>query len=68
MTIHREGSRRQKVHQIFDAEGDAAAFSLGRKLKLKDSTIFTWLSKWRTETVKANLAKAKAKKAKAKAA
>ena len=32
MTTHREGSRRQKVHQIFDAEGDAAAFTLGTKL------------------------------------
>lgn len=67
MTTHREGSRRQKVHQIFDAEGDAAAFTLGTKLKLKPSTLHTWLSKWRAEGVKAALAKAKAKPKVAKA-
>lgn len=63
MTKHREGSRRAKVHELFDKEGDAAAFTLGTKLKLQHSTLRTWFSKWRAEDVKANLAKAKAKKA-----
>ena len=63
---HREGSRRQRVHQVFNSDGDAAAFTLGMKLKLKPSTLHTWASKWRAEKVQDNLAKAKAKKAKAK--
>ena len=61
---HIEGSRKQKVHALFDSQGDAAAFTLERKLKLKPSTLHTWLSRWRTEGVQANLAKAKAKKIK----
>jgi hypothetical protein len=67
MTVHREGSRRQKVHKIFDEQADAAALVLGQRLKLKDSSVRTWISKWRAETVKENLDKnAKAKKAKSK--
>lgn len=65
MTKHIEGSRKQKVHQLFDAEGDASAFTLGTKLKLKASSLHTWFSKWRAEAVQANLvknAKAKAKR------
>ena len=69
MTKHREGSRKQKIHALYDAEGETAAFVLGRKLKLKDSSLRTWFSKWRADTVQANLAKnAKAKAAKAKVA
>jgi hypothetical protein len=64
MTKHIEGSRKQKVHALFDSHGDAAAFTLGTKLKLKASSLHTWFSKWRTEAVQANLAKAKAKKVK----
>lgn len=45
---HREGSRRQKVHALFDKD-EAAAFTLGAKLKLKPSTLHTWASKWRAE-------------------
>jgi hypothetical protein len=68
MTKHIEGSRKQKVHALFDAEGAVAAFTLGQKLKLTQSTLHTWFSRWRTEAVQSNLAKAKSKKAKAKAA
>ena len=42
----RSNSRRQKVHQIFDAQGDAAAIVLGKRLKLADSSVRTWISKW----------------------
>ena len=62
-----EGSRKQKVRQLFDFQGDAAAFTLGRKLKLADSSLRTWFSKWRKADVEAALvrnAKAKAKKKK----
>ena len=65
---HREGSRKQKVHALFDSDGDAAAYTLGIKLKLRPSSLHTWFSRWRTEAVQANLAKAKAKVAKVKIA
>jgi hypothetical protein len=71
MTKHIDGSRKQKVHALFDKEGDAAAFTLGTKLKLKQSTLHTWSSRWRRENVEAALAtkaKPKAKVAKAKVA
>jgi hypothetical protein len=58
---HHEGSRKQKVHELYDKQGDAAAYTLGMKLKLKQSTLLTWISKWRTASVQANLARAKAK-------
>ena len=63
-----EGSRKQKVHELFESEGEAPAFTLGRRLKLKDSTLRTWFSRWRIEKVEANLAKNKKAKAKAKKA
>jgi hypothetical protein len=60
----REGSRKQKVHALFDAEGESAAYTLGRKLKLKETSLRKWFGMWRAETVQANLAKIKKAKAK----
>ena len=68
MSKHREGSRKSKVHALFDSEGDAAAIILGRRLKLKDSSIRTWISRWRAEKVAAALEKNAKAKAKAKVA
>lgn len=68
MTKHIEGSRKQKVHALFNSQGDAAAFTLGTKLKLKASSLHTWFSKWRAEAVQANLIKNAKAKAKAKIA
>ena len=62
---HREGSRKQKVHALFDKEGAAPAFTLGQKLGLEVSSLHTWFSRWRSEKVQANLEKnRKAKKSK----
>ena len=44
---HKVGSRKGKVHELFDKEGDAAAFTLGRKLQLKDETLRSWFGVWR---------------------
>jgi hypothetical protein len=65
---HIEGSRKQKVHALFDKEGAAPAFTLGTKLGLQASSLHTWFSKWRAEDVKAALAKNAKAKAKAKKA
>jgi hypothetical protein len=40
-------SRKDKVRALFDAQGPEAAFTLGRRLKLQDSTLRSWFSHWR---------------------
>ena len=44
---HKEGSRKSKVHQLYDEQGAEAAWVLGAKLKLKEGTLRTWLATWR---------------------
>jgi hypothetical protein len=70
-TKHRDGSRKQKIHELYSKEGMAPAWTLGMKLKLAESTLRTWFSRWRVEDVNAALvknAKAKAKTKKTKVA
>ena len=43
---HKEGSRKGKVHQLFDAQGPEAAWVLGKKLKLAEGTLRSWFSHW----------------------
>jgi len=61
---HRDGSRKAKVHQVFDSKGRDAALKLAKSLKLKDSTARTWTASWgrKPSAVKAKAAKAKAGK------
>jgi hypothetical protein len=44
---HKEGSRKGKVHQLFDAQGAEAAWVLGLKLKLKEGTLRSWFAAWK---------------------
>jgi transposase-like protein len=44
---HIEGSRKQKVHALYDARGPEAAFTLARKLGLKDNSARSWFSQLR---------------------
>jgi antitoxin VapB len=44
---HRAGSRKGDVHRAFDEEGEEAALRLARKFRLKESSVRTWMSKWR---------------------
>lgn len=46
---HKEGSRKQKVHDLFDKQGQDAAWTLGIKLKLAQSTLRAWFATWRRE-------------------
>lgn len=46
---HKEGSRKSKVHALFDQEGQDAAWTLGIKLKLAQSTLRAWFATWRRE-------------------
>ena len=44
---HNEGSRKGKVHELFDKEGPEAAWVLGLKLKLKEGTLRSWFAAWK---------------------
>jgi hypothetical protein len=44
---HNEGSRKGKVHELFDKEGPDAAWVLGLRLKLKEGTLRSWLAAWK---------------------
>jgi hypothetical protein len=45
--VHKEGSRKGKVHQLFNKEGPEAAWVLGLKLKLKEGTLRSWFAAWK---------------------
>jgi hypothetical protein len=44
---HKEGSRKGKVHQLFDKDGAEAAWVLGIKLQLKQTTLRSWFAAWK---------------------
>jgi hypothetical protein len=44
---HRAGRRKGKVHELFDTQGADAAWTLGLKLRLKESTLRSWFATWR---------------------
>jgi hypothetical protein len=46
-SVHKEGSRKGKVHQLFDEQGSEAAWVLGLKLQLKASTLRSWFAAWK---------------------
>ena len=43
---HIEGSRKSKVHQLYDEGGAEQAWGLGLKLKLKENTLRSWFGAW----------------------
>jgi hypothetical protein len=45
--VHKEGSRKGKVHELFSKEGPEAAWVLGLKLKLKENTLRSWFASWK---------------------
>ena len=50
---HVEGSRKGKVHELFDEQGPEAAWTLGLKLKLKEGTLRSWFGQWKRADEKA---------------
>jgi hypothetical protein len=44
---HIPGRRKGKVHELFDKEGPEAAWTLGRRLRLKEGTLRSWFAQWR---------------------
>jgi len=45
--IHRDGSRKSKIHAIFDKSGPEVAFKTGVRLKLRETTLRSWFSQFR---------------------
>lgn len=43
---HAPGSRKGKMHQLYDEQAPGAAWTLGLKLGLKQGTLRSWLSNW----------------------
>ena len=46
-------SRKQRVHGLHDKEGPASAWTLGRRLKLKEGTLRTWFRSWNRDAFRA---------------
>ena len=40
------GRRKTKVHDLFENEGPEAAWVLGMRLRLKESTLRSWFAQW----------------------
>jgi hypothetical protein len=60
-------SRKARVRALYLEQGAEEAFTFGRKLKLKESTLHSWIGFWRREAAKAKAAKVHARTAKRKA-
>lgn len=50
---HTPGRRQGKVYELFDKEGAEAAWTLGRKLKLKENTLRSWFARWKCPDTRA---------------
>ena len=55
---HKIGSRKSKVHEVWETEDEATAFTLGQKLKLKPQTLRSWFGVWRRTSTPSKKAKA----------
>jgi hypothetical protein len=46
-------SRKARVRELYFEQGAEEAFTLGKRLKLKESTLHSWIGYWRREAAKA---------------
>jgi hypothetical protein len=46
---HIEGSRKGRVHELFDKQDQEAAWVLGQKLGLKQATLRSWFGRWKRD-------------------
>jgi hypothetical protein len=61
-------SRKARVRELYREQGAEEAFTFGRKLKLKESTLHSWIGYWRREAAKAKAERTRASTAKRNAA
>jgi hypothetical protein len=52
---HKPGSRKSVIHQLYDTEGAEVAWTRGVKLRLKESSLRSWFSRWGESPVKAKV-------------
>lgn len=57
--IHRDNSRKSRVHAMFDAKGPEKAFAYGVRLKLRETTLRSWFSQFRKCAAPVKKARAK---------
>jgi hypothetical protein len=43
---HMAGSRKGVIHELFDKEGMEVAWTRGRKMGLKESSLRSWFARW----------------------
>lgn len=54
-------SRKARVRELYKEQGAEEAFTLGKRLKLKDSTLHSWFGTWRRKAAKAKAEKVRAR-------
>jgi hypothetical protein len=54
-------SRKARVRELYREQGAEEAFTLGKRLKLKESTLHSWIGHWRREAAKAKTEKIRAR-------
>src|SRR5687768_6993148 len=54
---HAAGSRKGKVHELYDKQGAEAAWTLGAKLGFKEGTLRSWFGVWKRDGAAAAAAK-----------
>ena len=45
--VHKEGSRKGTIHELFDKEGQDVAWTRGIKVGLKPGTLRSWFAAWK---------------------
>ena len=63
-TAKEKPSRKSRVRTLYLEQGAEEAFTFGRKLKLKESTLHSWIGFWRREAAKATAARTRDRTAK----
>jgi hypothetical protein len=48
---HRDGSRKAKIHAMFDNKGSDDARKYARRLRIKETTINSWFSQFRKQAI-----------------
>ncbi len=54
-------SRKQRVHELYNQAGAEQAFTFGRRLHLKDTTLHSWIGSWRREAANSKAEKVRAR-------
>jgi hypothetical protein len=48
--MHKTGSRKGTLHELFDTQGREVALTRGKKMGLADNTLRAWINAWRDKS------------------